>query len=158
MKKFSFVSVLAVTLLLAIGVTSCKPKDADIKKAVETQLTANADAAGVSVAVDGGVVTLTGEVKDETTATAINGAAASVKNVKSVNNNLTVAAPVPTAEDTALQAGLTDALKDHSGVSFAVADGVVTLTGEVSQDDLRIVMQKVSALSPAKIENQLSIK
>lgn len=158
MKKNQFVSMLALILLLAVGVTSCQPKDADIQKSVQTAIAANPDATGVSVAVDKGVVTLTGEVKDEATSIAVNGLAAGVKNVKSVVNNLTIAAPAVSVQDTTLQSGLVDALKDHSGVTATVQDGVITLTGEVKQSDLPTVLQKVSALNPVKIDNQLTVK
>lgn len=57
MKKTSFLSMLALTLLIAVGVTSCKPKDADILKAVQTAIATSPDAAGVTAAVDKGVVT-----------------------------------------------------------------------------------------------------
>lgn len=156
MKKIQIISVLAFVLLLA-GFTSCKPKDADIQRAVETAIAANPDAADVLATVEKGVVTLTGEVKDEATSVAINGIAAGVKNVKSVVNDLTIVPPVVSAVDSALQSGLTDALKDHAGVSFSVLDGVVTLTGEIQEADLPKLMQKVSALKPAKIDNQLTI-
>ncbi|NLO69752.1 MAG: BON domain-containing protein [Porphyromonadaceae bacterium] len=158
MKKNQIVSMLALILLLAVGVTSCKPKDADIQKAVQTAIAANPDAVGVTATVEKGVVTLTGEVKDESTSMAINGLAAGVKDVKSVVNDLTIAAPLVNAVDSALQTALVDALKDHPGVSATVLDGVVTLTGEISQSDLATLMQKVSALKPVKIDNQLTIK
>ena len=45
MKKTSLISMLALALLLVVGVSSCKPKDADIQKAVQTAIAANPDAA-----------------------------------------------------------------------------------------------------------------
>ncbi len=159
MKKNQVLTMLALVLMLAVGVTSCKPKDADIQKSVQTAIAANPDAAGVTASVDKGVVTLTGEVKDEATSAAINGIAAGVKDVKSVVNNLTVPqAPIVSAQDTELQAGLVDALKDNAGVTYTVKDGVVTLTGEVKKADLPTVLQKVSALNPVKIDNQITVK
>lgn len=159
MKKNQILTMLALVVMLAVGATSCKPKDADIQRAVQTEIAANPDAVGVTATVDKGVVTLTGEVKDEATSAAINGIAAGVKDVKSVVNNLTVPqAPVVSAQDTELQAGLGDALKDNPGVSYTVKDGVVTLTGEVKKTDLPTVLQKVSALNPVKIDNQITVK
>ncbi|NLI72923.1 MAG: BON domain-containing protein [Bacteroidales bacterium] len=157
MKKFQIISMLAIVLLLA-GFTSCKPKDADIQKAVETAIAANPDAADVVATVEKGVVTLTGEVKDEAASVAINGIAAGVKNVKSVVNDLTIAPPVVSAVDSAIQEGLVDALKDHSSVNATVLDGVITLTGEITKADLPKLMQKVNALKPVKIDNQLTVK
>ncbi|MFV0391648.1 MAG: BON domain-containing protein [Paludibacteraceae bacterium] len=158
MKKNQFLSMLALIVMLAVGVTSCQPKDSDIQKAVQTAIAANPDATGISVAVEKGVVTLTGEVKDEAVSMAINGLAAGVKNVKSVVNSLTIAPPVINVQDTVLQSALVDALKDHASVSAAVIDGVITLTGEINKSDLPTLMQKVSALNPVKIDNQLTVK
>lgn len=158
MKKNQFLSMLALILLLAVGVTSCQPKDSDIQKAVQTAIAANPDAAGITVAVEKGVVTLTGEVKDEAASMAINGLAAGVKNVKSVVNSLTIAPPAINVQDATLQSALVDALKDHATVTASVLDGVITLTGEINKSDLPTLMQKVSALNPVKIDNQLTIK
>ncbi len=160
MKKTSFISMLALVLVLAVSVTSCKPKDADIQKAVQTAIAANPDAAAVVATVEKGVVTLTGDVKDDATSAAVNALTAGVKDVKSVVNNLNVVPPVPvvSAEDTALLAGLGDALKDNPTVKFDVKDGVVTLTGEVKKADLPKIMQKVTALKPLKIDQQLTVK
>ncbi|HRG04127.1 MAG: BON domain-containing protein [Paludibacteraceae bacterium] len=160
MKKTSFLSMLALTLLIAVGVTSCKPKDADILKAVQTAIATSPDAAGVTAAVDKGVVTLTGEVKDEATSIALNALAAGVKNVKSVVNNLTVVPPAPiiSASDQAIIDGLVAALKDNPTVTSAVKDGIITLTGEVKKADLPKILQKISTLKPVKIDNQLTVK
>jgi osmotically-inducible protein OsmY len=158
MKKTQILSMLALVLLLAVGITSCKPKDADIQKAVQTAIAANPDAAGIVAAVEKGVVTLTGEVKDEAASIAINGLAAGVKDVKSVVNNITIAAPLVNAVDSALQTALVDALKDHGTVSATVLDGVITLTGEIKKADLPKLLQKISALKPVKIDNQLTVK
>ena len=159
MKKNLILTMLALVVMLAVGATSCKPKDADIQKAVQTEIAANPDAAGVTATVDKGIVTLTGEVKDEATSAAINGIAAGVKDVKSVVNNLSVPqTPIVTAQDTELQTGLVDALKDNPAVSYTVKDGVVTLTGEVKSSDLPTILQKVSALNPVKIDNQITVK
>lgn len=152
--------MLALTLLIAVGVTSCKPKDADIQKAVQTAIAANPDAAGVTATVEKGVVTLAGDVKDEATSVTLNALAAGVKDVKSVVNNLKVVPPVPviSATDQVLIDGLVAALKDNPTVTTAVKDGIVTLTGEVKKADLPKILQKVSALKPVKIDNQLTVK
>ena len=158
MKKIRLISMLALAIMVAVGATSCKPKDADIQKAVQTAVAANPDATGVTVAVEKGVVTLTGEVKDEAASIAINGLAAAVKNVKSVVNNMTIAAPLVNPVDAQLIEALKDALKDNPTVVAAVNEGVISLTGEVKKSDLPKLLQKVSALKPVKIDNQLTIK
>lgn len=160
MKKTSLISMLALALLLVVGVSSCKPKDADIQKAVQTAIAANPDAAGVTAVVEKGVVTLTGEVKDEAASVALNALAAGQKGVKSVVNSLTVVPPAPviSASDQVLIDGLITALKDNPTVTTAVKDGIITMTGEVKKADLPKILQKISALKPVKIDNQLTVK
>ena len=160
MKKTSLISMLALALLHEEGVSSCKPKDADIQKAVQTAIAANPDAAGVAAVVEKGVVTLTGEVKDEAASVALNALAAGQKGVKSVVNSLTVVPPAPviSASDQVLIDGLITALKDNPTVTTAVKDGIITMTGEVKKADLPKILQKISALKPVKIDNQLTVK
>jgi len=158
MKNFRLVSLLAIAIIASVFFTSCKPKDADIKKAVETAIAANPDATGITVSVDKQIVTLSGEVKDEATSIAVNGLAAAVKNVKSVVNSITIAAPLVNPVDAQLTAALVDALKDNPTVKATVKEGVISLTGEIKKSDLPKLLQKVSALKPVKIDNQLTIK
>jgi len=65
-------------------------KDDDIKKAVETRLSKDAQLKSVDVRTDAGVVTLTGEVSSLTTAAKASEMARKVPGVKSVKNELTV--------------------------------------------------------------------
>ncbi|MGH7415078.1 MAG: BON domain-containing protein [Candidatus Rokuibacteriota bacterium] len=65
-------------------------KDDDIKKAVETRLSKDAQLKSVDVRTDAGVVTLTGEVSSLTTAAKASEMARNVPGVKSVKNELTV--------------------------------------------------------------------
>jgi hypothetical protein len=51
-----------------------------------------------------------------------------------------------------------DVLKDNPTVVAAVKEGVISLTGEIKKSDLPKLLQKVSALKPVKIDNQLIIK
>jgi osmotically-inducible protein OsmY len=50
-----------------------------------------------------------------------------------------------------------DATKDFAGVTAAVNDGIVTLTGTIKKADLPKLMQSVSSLKPKKIENKLTV-
>ncbi|HNX89573.1 MAG TPA: BON domain-containing protein [Paludibacteraceae bacterium] len=158
MKNFRFVSLFVIAIITSVFVASCKPKDADIKKAVETAIAAIPNTPGITVTVDKQVVTLTGEVIDAETNIAVYEMAASVKNVKSVVNNMTVAAPPTNPEDVQLTAALKDALKDYPTVSYKVMEKVISLTGEIKKSDLPKLLQKVSALKPVKIDNQLIIE
>lgn len=145
--------------------TGCKPKDADIKVSVEEKLKTNTElTAPATVSVNDGVATIGGECKDNACVAKCEELAKSVKGVKSVVNNVTVAmpavtaAPVEISEDTALSKGVTDALKDHPGVKASVNDGVVTLTGELKRSELSKLMMALHTLKPKKIENQLTLK
>lgn len=150
----------ALVLFAGLTFTSCKPKDGDIKTAVETALKANPDFAAASVAVADGVATLTGEVKDEATKAAIETAAKAAKGVKNVVNNLTVTppptAPVVIAADDPLAKGIADATKDFPSVKAAVDNGVVTLTGKLDAAKLPMLMKAISALKPKQIVNNLN--
>lgn len=155
------VSMLAIVAVLAFSLNSCAPKDADIKKAVDTAIAANPDATNVLADVQKGVLSLSGEVKDESVKSTIEATLKAVKGVKSVVNNLSVTPPAPviSVQDEALIKSLTDALKDNQGVIFDVKEGVVTLTGEVKKADLKKLMQKVQALNPVKVDSKaLTIK
>ena len=152
-------------ILFSVFMVSCKAKvkDADVETSVTSELRNNPEFTAVSVSVKDGVATLSGEVKDEATKSAAASEAKSVKGVSSVNNNITVAAPVTTAPveitaDDPLNALAKDAVKDHAGVVASVNDGVVTLTGEINKADLPKLMQKINALKPRKVENKLVIK
>lgn len=161
MKKLLAIVAIAV---FAISFTSCKSKvkDEDVKAAVQTVLTANPDYNMLAVDVKDGVATITGEVKDETTRAGINTSLKEVKGVKEVVNSATVTPPAPPPvinPDDTLTTAVKDALKDHANVTATVADGVVTLTGTVkNQDEKRTVQQKISALKPKSIANNVTIK
>ena len=153
MNKFLF----AMMLSASIAVVSCKPKDADVKAAVEKSIAANAALTGVVVDVKDGVATLSGEIKNEADKAAAEALVKGIKGVKSVTDNITVAAaatsvPVINAADEAISAGLRDLTKDLSTVKYAVKDGVITLTGEISKAKNVAFTQAYMALKPAKVE------
>lgn len=146
-------SMLIATTLFFVG---CKPNDAAIQAAIQAK-----EAAGITVAVTKGEVTLTGEVDDEATKTKAEEIAKAEKGVKSVINNLTVKpadVPVVIAEDSALIKNVADATKDFPTVKAEVKDGVVLLTGEIKKASLITLMQHLSALKPKKIDNKLTVK
>jgi len=146
--------------VISTTIISCKskPKDADIKASVETLLKANPDLQGIAADVKEGVVTLSGEVKSEAAKTAAETAIAAVAGLKSVANNITIAAPppppavvVPSADD-ALATGLKDVLKDFGGVTSSVKDGIVTLTGEITKAKWVVLKQAIDKLTPKGYE------
>ena len=167
MKKFTYklmttLVVFAVTMAILTGCKS-KPKDADLKAAVETLLQAKPNASAITVSVDKGVATLNGEVTDENTKEELGKSAAGIMGIKSVVNKLTVkpvtTAPVTIAMDDPLNAAVKDAIKDFPTVTSSVSDGAITLKGEIQKADLQKLMMVLQSLKPKKVENtQLVIK
>jgi hypothetical protein len=162
MKKYFHVPTILLIFIMPILISSCKPKDKDIQSAVETSLK-NSGMPEISAAVNKGVVTLSGECKDEASRSAAESTVAKVKGVKQVVNNCTVATPVSPAPvvispDDALIKGVTDATKDYPSVKADVKDGVVTLTGNIKRADLQKLMMTLHSLNPKKIDNKLAIK
>lgn len=146
-------SMVIATTLFFVG---CKPNDAAIQAAIQAK-----EAAGITVAVAKGEVTLTGEVDNEATKAKAEEIAKAEKGVKAVINNLTVKPadlPVVIAEDTTLIKNVADATKDFPTVKAEVKDGVVLLTGEIKKASLITLMQHLSALKPKKIDNKLTVK
>ncbi|NEU07831.1 BON domain-containing protein [Flavihumibacter sp. R14] len=154
LRKNLMVAMLAVSTLLF----ACKASDSKIQEAAQAKTTAIDP--GVTVAVNEGVATLTGQVDDQTTQDALANAVKDVKGVKSVVNNTTVASPdVQVNPDDQIRAAIEENFLEAGvrGVDFTVASGVVTLTGEVSRNDLTKVMQAANEAKPKKINNQLKI-
>ncbi len=153
----------AIALILALGmsVVSCKNvKDADVQNAAQEVVMADPALTGVVVTVQEQIATLTGIVEDEAAKMAAESAVAAVENVKSVVNQIQVIPPAPdyTELDAAINAALADALKDHANVTATVQDGVITLNGEIRERDLPTLMEKMNALNPVQIVNNLTVK
>jgi len=149
---------------LSILIFSCGPKDAEVQTAVDTALRANNDLSGLTATVKDGVVTLTGETKDETLKAKAEEIAKGVKGVKNVINNSTVAAPPPApapvviSADETLSNSVNEVLKDFPGVKAEIKDGVITVTGELKRDSWLKLRPMLDALRPKKVENKLTIK
>src|SRR5262245_2109818 len=128
---------------LSLSTSSCKgkPKDADIKTTVDKAIAAVPYLSGISTDVKDGVVTLSGQVKDESEKLGAEEAVKAVYGVKSVVNNLTVApplaAPVQITPDDPLKVSVDSTIKYYPGVNASITDGVVTLTGQIKRSDLQ---------------------
>lgn len=146
--------VTALTLSFAFALTACAPKDADIKAGVDTAISG---VSGVSVDVTNGVATISGEFADEAARTSTEALVKGVKGVKSVVNNATITPPVVISPDDALRTSVSAALAAFPTLTATIADGVVTLTGEIKKADLPLAMQALSALNPKKIENKATV-
>ncbi len=155
-KKMKLTKLLmAVVVSATMLFVSCKPKDADIKAAVETALKADPMMTGAMADVKDGIVTLTGECKDDACKAMCDKAVAAVKGVKSVVNNCTVAPPPPppppppasltTVLDQATQQKVKDGLKDIAGVTVEFAGDKAVLAGEVTKANRMKIMQMLAA-------------
>ncbi len=161
MKAFRFMTAITLILALGMSVASCKKvNDADVQKTAQEVLMVDPALAGVVVTVQEQVATLTGIVENEAAKAAAESAVAAVENVKSVVNQIEVVPPAPDYSelDAAINAALADAMKDHATVTATVENGVITLTGEIRERDLPTVMQKLNALNPVQIVNNLTVK
>ena len=161
MNAKKIMSMLSLVLLLGVFFVACNNvKDSDLQiKAMEV-LATNPDAADINVTVVDKVATLSGSVEEEITKNSLETSIKGVKGIENVINNIMIIPPAPdfTQIDATLREALTDALKDHETVMAEVKDGVITLTGEVKEKDLQIIMEKMAALNPVKVENNLTIK
>jgi osmotically-inducible protein OsmY len=145
---------LAVALLLS----ACGKKDADIQKAAQDKLAAD-NISGATVTVKDGVATLTGEVADITVKNRAE-SAVKVDGVKSVTNNLTLRplpTPPPVAADPMLKGTVEEALRKAgcTGATVAVANGTVTISGTVPNAKYAECVQVVNQSGAGKINNQL---
>jgi osmotically-inducible protein OsmY len=159
-KLNQFRQMLLIAGLMALF-AACKPSDKDIAEAVKAKVSTVAPS--ISAAVTNGVVTLTGEVSDEATKAAAATALQGVKGVKEVVNNLTVPPPPPPPvvinPDDVLRNGIDSVFKAKSitGITTAVSNGEVTLTGNVKKADLQKVMQAANELKPRKVNNKMVV-
>ena len=159
MKIKNTIAIFFISIITCIEISSCKQKtsDTDIQSAITAKMPS-----GVSSTVNSGVVTLTGDCRDEACKTNAEQAAKDVKGVKSVVNNITLVVigsqPVEISSDETLRNTVADAIRAYQGIKADVKDGVVTLTGEIKRSDLQNVISKVNELKPKKVENKLVIR
>ena len=158
MKLTKLLMVVAVSATMLF--VSCKPKDADIKTAVEKALSADPSMTGTTVDVKDGVVTMGGECKDDACKAGCEKIVAGVKGVKSVVNNCTIAAPPPpppasltTVLDAATQQKVKDGLKDMPGVTVEFVGDKAVLKGAVTDKQRLTIMQ---LLASAKVMSDAS--
>jgi hyperosmotically inducible periplasmic protein len=154
--KVISIFMLAVVLLLA----GCGKKDADIQKAAADKLTAD-KVTGVTVAVNDGVATLTGEVTDITVKSKAETSVKGVEGVKSVTNNITLKplpTPPPPSPDKMLEGVVNESLKKKgiTGVTVTAMNGEITLSGTVDKAKVPEVMMAANEANPKKVINNLN--
>ncbi|MBX3296843.1 MAG: BON domain-containing protein [Acidobacteria bacterium] len=155
--KVKYLTVLAIAA--AMFLAACGKSDADLQKAVQDKLTADG-VSGVTVAVNGGVATLTGEVADITAKNKAQASAGAVEGITSVTNNLTtkpLPVATPAASDPALTGKITENLKKAgcTTASVTVVGGKVTVTGEVPSAKYAECVQVIMQSGITGIDNQL---
>jgi len=87
--------------------------------------------------------------------------ARSVEGVKSVTNNLTARPPVPViAQDDPLKTQVAANLGKYgiTGIKVTVANGEVTLEGNLPRAKLQDAMKAANEAHPKKVNNKLNIK
>lgn len=143
---------MAAALMLAVAFTSCKPKDADVKTAIETALKADPSAATTMVDVKDGVATISGVCKDDACKAGCEKLVAGIKGVKSVVNNCTVIPPAPapasltTTLDAATQQKVKDGLKDMKTLVLQGFSGKgAIINGEISKEGKTKLMQMLAS-------------
>ncbi|MFT3947016.1 MAG: BON domain-containing protein [Agriterribacter sp.] len=163
--KRTFSRLLSASLLVAITsiwLISCKPKIKD--EDIQAQIQSNTALSHLVASVKDGVVTLSGECKDEADKTACESTVKQIPGVKNVVNNTTIApppapAPVEIAADDPLTKGITDALKDFPTVKATAKDGIITVTGEATAANWKKIKIALDALKPKKVDaSGLTIK
>ncbi|WP_316633741.1 BON domain-containing protein [uncultured Flavobacterium sp.] len=151
-------------LCLAFSLVACGPKDADIQKEIAAKM---GDMPGMEVTVKDGIATISGICKDAACKTSCESIAKGIKGVKSVVNNCEIAAPEPVAAapapvvinaDSVLNTSVSEVVKTYTGVTATVANGVVTLTGDIKKTQLPALIKSIQELKPKKVENKLTIK
>jgi hyperosmotically inducible periplasmic protein len=162
--KYLNALMLAGAFSLSAAFVSCGGgnSDANIQTEVNKKL-ADEAGSGITASVNNGVVTLNGTCKDEACREKCAGEAKEVKGVKSVVNNITVAAPQESAPveitaDAQLQEAVNNVVKEYKNVKAEVKDGVITLRGDIERSKLQGLMVALNSLKPKKVENQLVIK
>lgn len=155
--KVKYFTVL--TLAIALFMSACGKSDADLTKAATDKLAAD-KVVGVTVAVNSGVATLTGEVADQAVKAKAEATVKGVEGIKSVVNSCTlkpIPVATPSAPDPALTGKITEDLKKAgcTGASVAVKDGKVTVTGEVPSAKYATCVQVVMQAGITGIVNEL---
>lgn len=146
--------LMGLAVMTTLAFVGCKPKDEDILKAVNEKIAGMTEMKGMTATVKEGVVTLSGECKDEKCKEDCKKAIeeAKIKGVKEVISNCTIApppAPAPasltTTLDEATMQKVKDGLKDIKGItSLTFSEKGAVIAGEVSDKDNMKIKQMLA--------------
>ncbi|MBS0028418.1 BON domain-containing protein [Chitinophaga sp. 22321] len=159
---------LAIASILSIGMVihACTPSDETLKEEVNERLSL---VPGITADVKNGVVILNGEVSDEVAKSAAEDALKGIKGVKSVQDNITVKAPVPAtpppaaavlSPDEILKKRLDSvfAANGFNDIGVTVNSGEVTLEGAAKRKQLRKILQLAQQTAGKKVVNNVKAK
>ncbi len=157
MMKVKFLTIVALAAVLFLS--ACGKSDADLQKAATDKLAAE-NIMGVTVAVNDGNATLTGEVADVTVVSRAETSVKMVEGMKAVTNNLKtkpLPTPVPAAVDPMLKGKLDEALRKAgcTGVTIEAMGGTVTATGTVPGAKYVQCIQIINESGLGKLENKI---
>ena len=166
MKTLWIIIRFGLSALLVLGLLNgCNrgPSDEALTQSVQAKIKADSQlaTAPISVSTTSGVVSLTGEVTSAANKSHAEELAKSVEGVKSVTNNITVKPPVPViAQDDPLKTQVMANLLKYgiSGITVSVANGEVTLTGNIARAKLQDALKAANEAHPKKVNNKLTIK
>ena len=163
---------LTVAGLLLLGACSTAPKAPDVSGALRSSLNeAGLKDISVSQDRDKGVVTIKGNVPSESDKARAESIAKSVAGGQIIANEIAVLPPGVETEAKTINKDLDEGIKKnldavliqqslHDNVSYAVKNGVVTLTGDVNSQATRTAAEKIAAGVPyvQQVVNKLEVK
>lgn len=149
-----------LTLAIALFASACGKSDADLTKAATDKLAAD-KVTGVTVKVEKGVATLTGEVADAAVKSKAEASVKSVEGITSVVNSLTtkpLPVATPAATDPALTGKLNEAMKKAgvSGLTIDVVNGKATIKGSVPAAKYAEVVKIINEAGITGWDNQIT--
>lgn len=169
MRCLNRISIAGASILLTVIMLGCsRVDDAAVITAVKAKLATELGVAAAAIDVDStdGIVTLQGAVSSAAEKSRAEEVAKAVQGVKSITNNLTVRPPIvnatpPTVSpDVKLKSDVVAALTKYgiTGVTVDVANGEVTLSGDIPRAKLQDAMKAANESHPKKVINKLNIK
>lgn len=147
---------IAVFLLCTIALCSCTPKDSDIKESIAVNAKEQLMFAGINYSVSHGVVTLTGKSVSQELKQKVIQFIQALGGVKQVIDKVGVA-PVVLDSNFILKQKVDSVLAKYPTAESQVQQGVAKLTGQVKSTDQEKIMQGLSKLHLAGVENELTL-
>ena len=146
---------LFILLALALFLTACRPDDSYLTRLAHEALAAQG-LAGITITVNGGAATLTGQVAEADEKARAEATVRAIPGITSVNNTLTLK-PDATAVNPATRAKLNEKLRKAGcmSVSVDIHDGIVTALGTATAVKYAECLHIIDDEHLGKIDNQL---